>query len=267
MRIKDSRQHVGAVLLVTGLVAASGVAAAVTGPPAFGINPSLGPGQLVAAAAEIPAVDLPHGEISETASQDPIRALQQRLTWTGATTVSMTGEWDEATTNAVRRFQAKQHLHRTGHADAQTVETLRAVAGDGSLDPQCMKPGITLCVNKEQKVLRYVQDQRVLITLDINTGPEKGDKWFGQYSATRLGSFHVFHKAKFEVSNEYGTPLPWFMQFDNGIGFHYSEFFRTEGYNNSSYGCVTTNNKDGLGWVFRHTPLNTSVIVYNTDSA
>ena len=136
------------------------------------------------------------------------------------------------------------------------------VAGDGTLNPGCTKPGIILCVNKTQKVLRYVQDGKILLTLDVNVGPEKGDKWYGQYSATRAGNFHVFHKARMEYSNSYGTPLPWFMQFDNGIGFHFSEFFKAEGYKNSSYGCVTPRDEAGAKWVYQHTPMNTSVVVY-----
>ncbi len=263
MLINDSPRNSSSALSLTGLVVAAVLAAVFTS-PAFGFNPLLGPGETYAVAVDRSAIALPLGDIAEPGPQDAISAVQQRLIWTGATKVAITGTWDANTGQALRRFQAKQRLAKTGRADTATVEKLRTVAGDGSLDPECLKPGITLCFNKEQKVLRYVQDQKVLLTLDANIGPEKGDKWFGRYSATRLGSFRVFRKAQMEVSNLYGTPLPWMMQFDNGIGFHHSDLFKDEGYNNSSYGCVTTDDFNGLKWIFQRAPVNTSVVVYNT---
>lgn len=134
----------------------------------------------------------------------------------------------------------------------------------GTLDARCSSEGIVISVDKTQKVLRHLRDGQVIRTMEVNIGPDAGDKWFGQYSVTREESNRIFAMERFSVSSMYGMPLPYFMPFDGGLGFHYSDFFEATGYdNNSSYGCVTTRDEQSAKWLFEHAPMKTRVVVYS----
>ncbi|MEI8084132.1 MAG: L,D-transpeptidase family protein, partial [Actinomycetes bacterium] len=206
---------------------------------------------------------LPAGLISPLSDPTAIEALQLRLSWTGLSGFSTAGTWDEGTTVAVKRFQWKHKLKQTGVSDETTTETLRAVARDGQLDPRCMTPGITICVDKTQKVTRYVKDGQVVTVMDSNYGPEKGNPHFGDWSATREGSFRIFFKNKNAVSSLYGFTMPDYMAFDGGEGFHFSGWFKQSGYKDVTQGCIVTNDRAASRWLYDNTPKGTPVIVYH----
>lgn len=191
-----------------------------------------------------------------------ISGMQRRLAWTGLD-IAETGSWDGATTAALARFQAKQRLRRSRVADAETVARLIRVARDGSLDPRCMGAGITLCVDKSQKITRYVRNGQVIEWMDSNFGPERGDPKFGQYSISREGEFRVFWKSVDSISVLYGTPLPYYMAFSGGEGFHYSKYFDESDYSDTSMGCVITNDLGKAQWFYANTPMKTKVVVYH----
>ncbi len=190
-----------------------------------------------------------------------IKGLQQRLAWTGLS-IEATGSWDEMTGAALDRFQAKQRFRPAPIADRKVVARLIEVAGDGSLDPRCLGPGITLCVDKSQKITRYVRDGQVIESVDSNFGPEKGDPAFGRYSVTREGVFRIFYKKENSTSTLYGTPLPYFMGFSGGEGFHYSAYFDQSDYADTSMGCIISNDRRKSAWFFANTPMKTKVVVH-----
>lgn len=200
--------------------------------------------------------------VSPSSAPARIEALQTRLTYAG-TTVPVSGEYDARTVAAVKHFQEKHRLPQTGTADARTVATVQRVTKRGAqLDPRCSVTGPAICIDKSQKVLRYVHNGRTLTTMDANFGPEKGQKEFGRYSVTREGSFRIYKKAVHHVSTGYGTPMPYAMWFDGAEAIHHSEYFRAAGYANSSQGCATTRDLATLRWVFAHTPVGTPAIVH-----
>lgn len=199
--------------------------------------------------------------IGPDSPETEIRGLQQRLAWTGLS-VEVTGAWDEGTTAGLKRFQAKQRFSPAPVASQKVVARLIEVAGDGSLDPRCMGQGITLCVDKSQKITRYVKDGQVIEWMDSNFGPEKGDPAFGRYSKTREGVFRVFYKKENSISTLYGTQLPYFMAFSGGEGFHYSSYFDQSDYADTSMGCIISNDRRKSAWFFANTPMKTKVVVY-----
>ena len=205
---------------------------------------------------------LPLVAVDATSDPTTIGALTTRLQWVGSLEAP-TQTWSAQVKAGIKNFQEKQGLKRSGAADLETVQRLNKVAGDGNLDPRCLEPGVRICVDKSQKVTRYVKDGVVLRVMDTNIGPEKGDKKFGQYSSTREGVSKIGDKQVNAVSNLYGYSMPYWMQFDGGIGFHFSKYFSQAGYKDTSMGCTTLRSKADAKWLYKHTPKGTKVVVYS----
>jgi hypothetical protein len=211
-----------------------------------------------------PSADLGRGAIGSAAPRARVLALQVRLAWVGTRGAVTSGVYDPATSAAVARFQTKHELAATGRADERTTAALARVSRRGpGLDARCTAVRVAVCVDKTQKVLRYVRDGRILATLDANFGPEKGEKGFGTYSRTREGSFRVTRRSADHVSTGYGTPMKWSLFFDGAEAMHFSDYFRRGGYTIRSFGCVDIASSSGARWVFRHSPVGTPFIVYH----
>jgi hypothetical protein len=193
-----------------------------------------------------------------------LAAVQLRLAWAGRPGIRITGQRDRATTSGLRAVQAKAGLPVTGAADAATVAALRRMTRRGPQpDRRCLVDGPVICVDKTQKVLRYLVSGRVIKTLDANFGPEKGEPGHGEYSRTREGSFKVYRRSADHVSSGYGTQMKWSLFFDGAEAMHYSRFFRDGGYSTRSFGCVDIGDFAGARWVYNHSPLGTRFIVYH----
>ncbi len=202
------------------------------------------------------------GPIGRGSAPERVVALQTRLTWAGITTPP-TGGYGATTAASVRRWQEKRNMPATGRADAATVRSLaNATSTNGLIDPRCHQPGVTICVDKTEKVLRFYVDGTLEKQFDVNVGPERGQKEYGRYSSTRVGSFTIVSKERFKVSSLYGTPMHYFMPFDGGIAFHNSRYFLEAGYQNSSYGCVTAGPVADSKWLFDHAAVGTRVVVH-----
>jgi len=208
------------------------------------------------------APPLPAAPVTQESAPELVLALTTRLQWVGSLDAP-TSAWTPAITGALKNFQDKQGLKRSGEANLATINRLVTVAGNGSLDPRCLEPGIRLCVDKTQKVTRYVKDGVVIRVMDTNIGPEKGDEKFGQYSSTRKGVSKIGEKQVNAVSSLYGYSMPYWMQFDGGIGFHFSKYFSQVGYKDTSMGCTTLRSKADAKWLFQNTPKRTKVVVYS----
>lgn len=248
-------------LALAAFVTASGVVAAIPDPAAAAV-PDIASAISYAWEVAPNAPALSGAPVNPASDTSEIQGLQYRLSWTGLD-LAPSGVWDDATTQAVKRFQWKYNMKQTGEANAKVVATLVAVAGDGSVDPRCLGPGITLCVDKTQRLTRYIKDGVTILKVDTNFGPEKGDPKFGQYSFTREGEFRIFWKNPNSRSNLYGMVLPYFMAFDGGEGFHFSKYFSETGYADTSMGCATMNDLGKAKWLYNHTPMNTKVVIYH----
>ncbi len=246
---------------IAALVTACGVVAAIPD-PVLAVTPDIASAISFAWEVVPSAPVLSGAAVAPTSSTDEIRGMQYRLSWTGPD-IAPTGTWDEPTTQAVKRFQWKYNFKQTGVLNRKGVAKLVAVARDGSIDSRCLGPGITLCVDKTQRLTRYIKDGQVLMKIDTNFGPEKGDPKFGQYSLTREGVFKIFWKSPNSRSTLYGMVLPYFMAFDGGEGFHFSKYFADTGYADTSMGCAISNDLAKSKWMYRNTPMNTKVVVYH----
>ncbi|MFZ1362252.1 MAG: L,D-transpeptidase family protein [Candidatus Nanopelagicales bacterium] len=263
-------------LKVTGLTVAVGALGVATlqSPPAYATTNELGlvsesqaklliEGTDAAAEANVPA--LPKGAINANSSQEDITALQARLKWAAFSDEEPSGTWTTKTTDGVKKLQWKMAKKQTGKADAKAVAFLSKTATTGQLDKKCSTKGDVLCVDKTQRVVRFVSKGKVVKTFHINIGPERGDKNFGRYSATREGSFKIGDKQVNSVSSLYGYSMPFWMQFDKGIGFHFSKYFAQSGYTDASMGCVILGSRAEAKWLYQNTDQKTArVVVYSS---
>lgn len=216
-----------------------------------------------AAEENVPA--LPLRSISPKSSQEDITALQARLKWAALSEEEPSGTWTAKTTQGVKKLQWKMAKKQTGKAGTKAVAYLAKTSTTGQLDKKCSTKGNVLCVDKTQRVVRFVSKGNVMKTFHINIGPERGDKNFGRYSATREGSFKIGDKQVNSISSLYGYSMPYWMQFDKGIGFHYSEYFSQSGYKDASMGCVILGSRAEAKWLYRNTDQKTDrVVVYSS---
>src|SRR5262249_41351754 len=161
-----------------------------------------------------------------------------------------TGVFDAATVKAVKSFQVKQLLSATGRVDKTTFTRLAQVTKRGPhLDPRCSGAVRVLCIDKSQKVLRYLVHGRLVMLLDVRFGSAE--------LPTREGVFDVYAKSRYHVSTLYHTPMPYALFFSGGQAVHYSMFFHADGYAGASHGCVNVRDQSAMSTLFDEVPLGT----------
>ena len=215
---------------------------------------------LVSTAVPAAAAD---GRVSATlreGSTGPrVTTLQQRLEWLGYpinNTNWASQRMGASTVAAVKKFQIKWWLKPTGVVGPVTWATLAKAAGRVGALPDACETGIAICVDKSQRIARYVEDGVVQRTLDAR---------FGFWGAeTNEGVFRVTSKSRDHTSSLYRTWMPFAMFFSGGQAVHYSPYFARDGYNGGSHGCVNLRDYEGAQWLFDHTPTGSRVVVYRS---
>ena len=187
-----------------------------------------------------------------------VSLVQQRLVWTGLP-LKVTGVYDAATAKAVKKFQVKQLLSSNGRVDKATFTRLAQVTRRGAkLDPRCKGAVEVLCIDKSQKVLRFLVHGKLKMLLDVRFGSPA--------LPTREGVFDVYAKSRFHVSTLYDTPMPFALFFSGGQAVHYSMFFHAVGYAGLSHGCVNVRDMSSMSKLFDEVPIGTKVVIYRTSS-
>ena len=124
------------------------------------------------------------------------------------------------------------------------------------ISKRCKTKGRVLCIDKRRDKLFYVKAGKVIKTMDARFGCAS--------SRTREGTFRVFRKRVYTVSDLYGSPMPYSMFFSGGQAVHYSSDFARRGYNGCSHGCVNIRAKKTLRYVFNQIKLGDKVVVYRS---
>ncbi|MEW2509850.1 L,D-transpeptidase family protein [Streptomyces sp. NPDC046870] len=195
-----------------------------------------------------------------------VRELQARLRQVAWLAVGPTGSYDGPTEQAVKGFQGKRGLPRTGATDAVTWQRLVAMTrppGSGELypragqpaaaaDPRCLT-GRVLCISKTSRTLRWMVDGRTLSTMAVRFG--------AQYTPTREGVFTVYWKSRHHVSTLYHSPMPYAMFFSGGQAVHYSYDFAARGYAGGSHGCVNVRDETAIARLFAQVRIGDKVVV------
>ncbi|MGW0992798.1 L,D-transpeptidase family protein [Streptomyces sp. NPDC002523] len=196
-----------------------------------------------------------------------VRELQARLRQVAWLFDGPTGSYDDLTEQAVKGFQGKRGLPRTGETDTTTWQRLRAMThrpGTWELylmggqpaaapDPRCLT-GRVLCVSKTSRTLRWMVDGRTVSTMSVRFG--------SQFTPTREGVFHVYWKSRHHVSTLYHSPMPYAMFFSGGQAVHYSYDFAARGYAGGSHGCVNVRDEAAIAELFAQVRDGDKVVVY-----
>ncbi|MFC8870101.1 L,D-transpeptidase family protein [Streptomyces sp. NPDC057148] len=196
-----------------------------------------------------------------------VRELQARLRQVEWLVDGPTGTYDDLTERAVRGFQGKRGLPRTGRTDTVTWQRLLDMTrepGKWDLylmggqpadppDPRCLS-GRVLCVSKTSRTLRWMVDGRTVSTMPVRFG--------SQYTPTREGVFHVYWKSRHHVSTLYDSPMPYAMFFSGGQAVHYSYDFAVRGYAGASHGCVNVRDEAAIADLYAQVRDGDKVVVY-----
>ncbi|MET9954593.1 L,D-transpeptidase family protein [Streptomyces sp. NPDC006339] len=269
---------VAAVTLAAGCVPeAAGSGGTRTAPPSTG---STAPSTGATAPSPTPSSAAPTGD-DKPSSPAPtarvlmddgdesarVRELQARLRQLGHFDRAPTGFYGTMTGGAVRAFQKKRELPRTGSVDEVTWRKLLAATREPTADElrpattnkldkpdaRCMT-GRVMCISKESRTLAWMIDGKVVSSFDVRFGSEN--------TPTREGEFKVEWKARDWTSTIYHTPMPYAMFFSRGQAVHYSSDFAARGYNGASHGCVNVRDKGKLAVLFDQVKVGDKVVVH-----
>lgn len=191
-------------------------------------------------------------------SRPKVGVLQKRLTWLGYAI-----DRDErkreyfgaTTTTAVLSFQEKFFLGTTAIVKSRAWRILHDAAGRIGWLPVGCRTGRVICIDMDAKLLRYLVDGKVKLTLDARFGFEGAD--------TREGAFTVYWKNRDQWSSAFDAPMPFSMFFSRGQAIHFSPYFKEDGYYGASHGCVNIRDREAARWMFDNSPIGTPVIIYS----
>ncbi|MEV2249654.1 L,D-transpeptidase family protein [Streptomyces sp. NPDC050147] len=196
-----------------------------------------------------------------------VRELQARLRQIAWFFENPSATYGSVTTAAVKGFQGKRGLPRTGTTDTVTWQKLVGMtreptkyelySGGGipasKPDKRCLT-GRVLCISKASRTLTWMIDGKAVSTMDVRFG--------SQYTPTRDGAFTVFWKSRHHVSTLYDTAMPYAMFFSGGQAVHYSSDFAATGYNGASHGCVNVRDEKKIASLFAQVKKGDKVVVY-----
>jgi peptidoglycan hydrolase-like protein with peptidoglycan-binding domain len=219
------------------------------------------------AGSATPAPAAPKVLFSPGDSSQDVRELQARLRQVAWLFNGPTGTYDDTTSDAVKGFQGKRGLPRTGRTDTVTWQRLLNMTHEpgkwelyqfggqppAKPDPRCMK-GRVLCISKASRTLMWMVDGKRQMTTEVRFGSE--------YTPTREGVFPVYFKSRHHVSTLYDSPMPYAMFFSGGQAVHYSEDFAAHGYAGASHGCVNIKDEKKIAQLFAQVRNGDKVVVY-----
>lgn len=231
-------------------------------PPADDDPEPSGPSRTPPATRAAPAVLWSRGDTGRD-----VRELQARLRQVAWLFDGPTGTYDDLTERAVRGFQGKRGLPRTGRTDTVTWQRLLRMTQEPGRwdlylmggqpaddpDPRCLT-GRALCISKTSRTLRWMIDGRTVTTVPVRFG--------SQYTPTREGVFSVYWKSRHHVSTLYDSPMPYALFFSGGQAVHYSSDFAARGYAGASHGCVNVRDEAAIADLFAQVRNGDKVVVH-----
>jgi hypothetical protein len=202
-----------------------------------------------------------------------VRKLQQQLIWLDFDIdwkEQLTARVGETTVKALQEVATKYFWDSQSRVDGSLARRIRLLAGtNGNLPAACMGAGIHICADKTQKLVRWVEDGKVMLTTHVRFGVMDGEH------DTPEGSYNVYLKSRDAVSQincvpkVYDgclAPMPFALFFNGDIAVHFSPTFSAYGYypGGGSHGCVNVRSQEDAIWMFDNTPEGTPVIVYSS---
>ena len=186
-----------------------------------------------------------------------VATAQERLKWLGyeISEGNLANKmYGKSTVEAVRKYQVKFWLPATGKLDKRTWKSLARTSSPVGVLPNRCTEKTSICIDKTQRVLRYVVKGKVKLTLDALFGAPGME--------TGEGLFTVKEKSYNHVSSRYRSWMPRAMFFNGDEAVHYSPDFASIGYARGSHGCVGVRDMEKATWLFEQVPVGTRVYVY-----
>lgn len=163
-----------------------------------------------------------------------VRELQYRLRWAKVYKGPVTGYFGKKTRKAVRRFQRRVNIKRTGVANRRTWRKLipRSVRGRKHIPRACKSnksKGPHICYNRRLHQVTLWRSGKLWNSWLVRGG-SRGHK-------TRTGNFRVYWRDKDHISSLYNSPMPNSQFFSGGQAFHGSTYMM-DPFSGHSHGCV-----------------------------
>jgi lipoprotein-anchoring transpeptidase ErfK/SrfK len=111
-----------------------------------------------------------------------------------------------------------------------------------------------MCISKETRELTWVIDGVPQYEMDVRFGSDE--------LPTREGTFYVYKKMEYVISNLYHTPMPYSMFFSGGQAVHYSSNFARLGYSGASHGCINVRDWNGIKRLYNESRIGDKVVVH-----
>jgi hypothetical protein len=180
---------------------------------------------------------------------------QKRLAWLGYS-VRLSSTMDAKTLTAVSAFRIKFSLGSGTTVTSRVYASLKALTRTKGVLPKGCRTGLVICIDKTQKMVRLVRNDKVVVAADARFGSEA--------TPTVEGTFHVFSKDRDHTSSLYHTWMPLALFFSGGEAVHFSPYFKRDGYNGHSHGCVNVRDWNKQTLIFNSSPVGTRVVVYRS---
>lgn len=163
-----------------------------------------------------------------------VRELQYRLRWANVYNGPVTGYFGPRTRKAVRRFQRREHLERSGVATHHTWRRLikKSIRGRKHIPRACRSNksnGPHICYNRRLHQVTLWRSGKLWNSWLVRGGSRS--------AKTRTGNFRVYWRDKDHISGLYGSPMPNSQFFSRGQAFHGSSYLM-DPFTGHSHGCV-----------------------------
>ncbi|MEU2612896.1 L,D-transpeptidase family protein [Micromonospora sp. NPDC007271] len=167
------------------------------------------------------------------------RAVEEYLNKLGGFgTLTVDGKQSAADCTAIKKFQRRYGISpAAGRAGATTYDVARRLAGTDV--SRCRAgSGLTFCVDLTRQTVFAMRDGEVVM------GPTVTRTGMAGY-ATPTGTYRIGWRNLKEWSNPYEVWLPYWQQFNGGIGFHETTTYLHNG-SIGSHGCVNLLHQDAV---------------------
>lgn len=160
-----------------------------------------------------------------------VRELQYRLRWAGVFKGSVSGTYGSQTKKAVKKFQKRHGLKRSGVATSATWRVLLAktVRGKAKMPKRCKSSGWNACYDRSRHQVVLYKSGTLWNTWLVRGGAAS--------AKTRTGKFSVFFRSKNHVSSIYEAKMPYAQFFSGGQALHAS-YLMMDPFVGHSHGCV-----------------------------
>ena len=182
--------------------------------------------------------------------------------WKGTRWVSVAGA------NAILNYQRSRGIRATGWTNKATWLALATdtPAVPRLLPKKCLTKGVVLCVDQAHRKLTWLKSGKVVKTFKVRLGG------YAQHAKTHIwrnfptanGTWKVYDKQIDPPSENYGRgAMPYSTMFYPDMYVHYSPGFKSQGYSQSSHGCVNIRKLADAQWIFRKTPIGAKVHIFS----